>query len=159
QRYGFRADGPWDPDRGLRFNPAKLLLDPYARAVSGEFVTHPAIFGFSEDDPDERDEQDSAPYVGRSVVVHDEFDWTGDHKIGAGRRDTAIYELHVKGFTALHDRIPQELRGTYAGLGHRVVTDYLNDLGITAVELLPVQQFASEPALAEKGLSNYWGYN
>ncbi len=166
QQYGFRVDGPWDPRQGLRFNPHKLLLDPYARAVSGEFVTHPAIFGFEAGDdlrpartPHVPDGRDSAPYVGRSVVVHDDFDWSGDHKIGARWRDTAIYELHVKGFTALHDRIPQELRGTYAGLGHHVVTDYLNDLGITAVELLPTQQFASEPALAKHGLSNYWGYN
>ena len=166
QRYGFRADGPWDPERGLRFNPQKLLLDPYARAVSGAFVTDPAIFGFeagddllATGDPHVRDERDSAPYVGRSVVVDDEFDWTGDHKIGARWRDTAIYELHVKGFTELHDRIPEELRGTYAGLGHRVVTDYLRDLGVTAVELLPTQQFASEPALSKNGLSNYWGYN
>ncbi len=166
QQYGFRADGPWDPARGMRFNPHKLLLDPYARAVSGAFVTDPAIFGFEAGDdlqatgrPQVRDERDSAPYVGRSVVVHDDFDWGDDRKIGARWRDTAIYELHVKGFTALHDRIPQELRGTYAGLGHRVVTDYLNDLGITAVELLPTQQFASEPALSKLGLSNYWGYN
>ncbi len=166
QRYGYRVDGPWHVERGLRFNPHKLLLDPYARAVSGEFVTHPAIFGFEVDGdlratthPQVRDERDSAPYVGRSVVVHDEFDWGEDRKIGARWRDTAIYELHVKGFTKLHDRIPEELRGTYAGLGHHVVTDYLLDLGITAVELLPTQQFASEPALAARGLSNYWGYN
>ncbi len=166
QRYGFRVDGPWDPEQGLRFNPHKLLLDPYARAVSGEFVTHPAMFGFEADDdlratsePHVRDERDSAPYVGRSVVVHDDFDWGDDRKIGARWRDTAVYELHVKGFTRLHDRIPDELRGTYAGLGHRVVTDYLNDLGVTAVELLPSQQFVSEPALAARGLSNYWGYN
>ena len=166
QRYGYRVEGPWDPRRGLRFNPDKLLLDPYARAVSGEFVTDPAVLGFraGEDlvalsDPHERDERDSAPYVGRSVVVHDDFDWEGDRKIGARWRDTAIYELHVKGFTALHDRIPEHLRGTYAGLGHHVVTDYLQDLGITAVELLPVQQFVSERHLAALGLTNYWGYN
>ncbi len=151
QRYGFRADGPWEPDQGLRFNPAKLLLDPYARAVSGDFVTHPAIYG--------TDERDSAPYVGRSVLVHDDFDWSGDVKHGYRWRDSAIYELHVKGFTALHDRIPEELRGTYAGLAHPVVTDYLTDLGITAVELLPVHQFCSEPHLAPLGLTNYWGYN
>jgi glycogen debranching enzyme GlgX len=165
QRYGFRVEGPWDPAQGLRFNPAKLLLDPYARAICGEFTTHPAQFGseVGEDlvaiDPCVRDERDSAPYVGRSVVVHDEFDWTGDRKIGTRWRDSAIYELHVKGFTALHDRIPEHLRGTYAGLGHHVVTDYLQDLGITAVELLPVQQFAHERHLAALGLTNYWGYN
>lgn len=165
QRYGFRADGPWAPDSGMRFNPHKLLLDPYARAVSGSFVTHPAVHGHETDRggrpvlPLRRDEQDSAPYVGRSVVVRDTFDWGDDRPIKARWRDTAIYELHVKGFTALHDRIPEELRGTYAGLGHHVVTDYLRDLGITAVELLPVHQFASESHLAPHGLSNYWGYN
>ena len=166
QRYGFRADGPWDPEQGLRFNRDKLLLDPYARAVSGEFVTHPAVFGAEVDDalaptthPQRRDTRDSAPYVGRSVVVHDDFDWGDDRKIGARWRDTSIYELHVKGFTQLHDRIPEELRGTYAGLGHPVVTDYLHDLGITAVELLPTQQFAHERHLEALGLSNYWGYN
>ena len=166
QRYGFRVDGPWDPEQGLRFNPHKLLLDPYAQAVSGAFRTAPALFGFEASaalepasSPLRQDTRDSAPYVARSVVVHDDFDWGDDRKIGARWRDTAIYELHVKGFTKLHDRIPVELRGTYAGLGHPVVTDYLQDLGITAVELLPVQQFASERHLAKLGLGNYWGYN
>ncbi len=166
QRYGYRVDGPWDPDQGLRFNPAKLLLDPYARAVSGSFTTAPEIFGHRvgadlrpATTPHERDDRDSSAHVGRSVVVHDDFDWTGDVKHGYRWRDSAIYELHVKGFTQLHDRIPEELRGTYAGLGHPVVTDYLTDLGITAVELLPVHQFCSEPHLAPLGLSNYWGYN
>ena len=131
QQYGFRADGPWDPARGMRFNPDKLLLDPYARAVSGEFVTDPAIFGFEagarpagDEAPHTRDERDSAPYVGRSVVVHDDFDWGDDRKIGARWRDTAIYELHVKGFTALHDRIPRgaagDVRRARAPRGHRL---------------------------------------
>ncbi|WP_123389167.1 glycogen debranching protein GlgX [Nocardioides aurantiacus] len=165
QRYGFRADGPWAPDSGMRFNPHKLLLDPYARAVAGEFLTHPAVHGHESDrsgrpvQPLRRDERDSAPYVARSVVVRDDFDWGEDRPIRARWRDTAIYELHVKGFTALHDRVPEELRGTYAGLGHHVVTDYLNDLGVTAVELLPIHQFASEAHLAPHGLANYWGYN
>ena len=164
QRYGFRADGPWDPDQGMRFNPAKLLLDPYARAVSGEFRTEPPVFGHlrtddGKDRPEVRDERDSAPYVAKGVVVHDDFDWGGERPMQRRWRDTVIYELHVKGFTKLHDRIPEELRGTYAGLGHPVVTDYLRDLGVTAVELLPIHEFVSEPHLAELGLSNYWGYN
>ena len=164
QRYGFRADGPWDPDAGLRFNPAKLLLDPYARAVCGEFSSDPPVFGHvrSDDGVDDlarRDERDSAPYVAKGVVVHDEFDWGDERPMQRRWRDTVIYELHVKGFTQLHDRIPEELRGTYAGLGHPVVTDYLCDLGVTAVELLPIHEFVSEPHLAEHGLSNYWGYN
>ncbi len=166
QRYGFRVDGPWEPKQGLRFNKFKLLLDPYARAVCGRFETDPAVFGFEAEagfepttSPPRLDTRDSAPYVGRSVVVHDEFDWGTDRKLGARWRDTAVYELHVKGFTQLHDRIPEQLRGTYAGLGHRVVTDYLHDLGVTAVELLPMQQFVSERHLKALGLSNYWGYN
>ena len=164
QRYGFRADGPWDPAAGMWFNPNKLLLDPYALAVSGEFVSHPAVFGFvkrqdGKDDLTARDERDSAPYVGRSVLVHDTFDWGQDQKIGTRWRDSVVYELHVKGYTKLHDRIPEQLRGTYAGLGHPVVIDYLRDLGVTAVELLPVHMFVSEQRLAADGLKNYWGYN
>ncbi|GAB3663966.1 glycogen debranching protein GlgX [Nocardioides korecus] len=164
QRYGFRAEGPWIPHQGLRFNPAKLLQDPYARAVSGEFTTSPEVYGHVRDDLgqdhlDDRDDRDSAAHVGRSVVVDDSFDWSGDVRLRTRWRDTAVYELHVKGFTALHDRVPEELRGTYAGLAHPVVTDYLRDLGITAVELLPVHQFTSEAHLSAHGLGNYWGYN
>ncbi|MCW2867057.1 MAG: glgX 2 [Marmoricola sp.] len=164
QLYGFRADGPWLPQQGLRFNPAKLLQDPYARAVAGTFTTAPEVHGHVRDDLgqdhlEDRDDRDSAPHVGRSVVVDDAFDWTGDVHLRTRWRDTAVYELHVKGFTALHDRVPEELRGTYAGLAHPAVTDYLRDLGITAVELLPVHQFTSESHLAAHGLSNYWGYN
>ena len=164
QQYGYRADGPWEPHRGLRFNVHKLLQDPYARAISGQFTHDPAVFGHvletSRDAGVVRNELDSAPHVGRSVVVGDDgFDWGGDRPMQKRWRDTAIYELHVKGFTALHDRIPEELRGTYAGLGHPVVTDYLNDLGVTAVELLPVHQFVSETHLQECGLTNFWGYN
>ncbi|MCD6639073.1 MAG: glycogen debranching protein GlgX [Nocardioides sp.] len=157
--YGYRADGPWDPDRGLRFNPAKLLLDPYGRAVSGEVSLDPAIFGYVMGDPHARSDVDSAPYIPRSIVVDDGFDWGGDEPMRRRWRDTVIYEMHVKGMTALHDRVPEELRGTYAGLATPAVIDYLRDLGVTAVELLPVHQFFSEPSVLEHGLVNYWGYN
>ena len=158
-RYGFRADGPWDPSRGLRFNPAKLLLDPYSRAVSGGLDVHPAIYGHQRGAPEKRDDTDSAPYVPRGVVVHDDFDWGDDRPMRRRYRDTVIYEMHVKGMTALHDRVPEQLRGSYAGLATPAVIDYLTDLGVTAVELLPVHHFVSEPAVAERGLVNYWGYN
>ena len=164
QLYGFRADGPWDLEHGMRFNLAKLLLDPYAHAVSGDYRTEPPVFGHlrtgdGKDQLEVWDERDSAPYVAKGVVVHDDFDWGGERPMQHRWRDTVIYELHVKGFTKLHDRVPEELRGTYAGLGHPVVTDYLRDLGVTAVELLPIHEFVSEPHLAGLGLSNYWGYN
>src|SRR4051812_24946019 len=158
--YGYRVDGPWAPADGLRFNANKLLLDPYARAVSGDLVPEPPIYGFVAGSPEVRSLEDSAPYVPRSVVVADDgFDWEGDAPHRTWWRDTVIYELHVKGMTALHDRVPPELRGTYAGLGTPAVTDYLRDLGVTAVELLPIHQFVSEPWLAKQGLANYWGYN
>src|SRR6478672_11532336 len=158
-RYGYRVAGPWRPEEGLRFNPHKLLLDPYGQAVSGTFTPSPAVFGYVQGSPSERNLEDSAPYVPRSVVVNDSFDWGDDVPMRRRWRDTVIYEMHVKGMTALHDRVPEELRGTYAGLAAPAVTDYLKDLGVTAVELLPVHQFFSEPALAERGLVNYWGYN
>lgn len=158
-RYGYRVDGPWDPRKGLRFNLAKLLLDPYAHAVSGTFTPDPTTYDYQLDAPDERNDEDSAPYVPRSVVVHDDFDWGDDRPLRRRWRDTVIYEAHVKGMTRLHDRVPEELRGTYAGLATPAVIDYLRDLGVTAIELLPVHQFFSEPALTGRGLVNYWGYN
>ena len=158
--YGYRAAGPWDPAAGLRFNAAKLLLDPYGKAVSGDLVVDDAIYGYVMGEPETPSDLDSAPYMPRSVVVHDDdFDWGDDAPQYRRWRDTVIYEMHVKGMTRLHDRVPEELRGTYAGLATPAVTDYLRDLGVTAVELLPVHQFFSEPALAERGLVNYWGYN
>ena len=162
-RYGFRVDGPWDPAQGHRFNPHKLLLDPYALAVSGTYTPDPATFGYVFDTPEEQSTEDSAPFVPRSVVVDPahggDFDWEDDAPMRRRWRDTVLYECHVKGMTALHDRVPEHLRGTYAGLGSPAVTDYLRDLGVTAVELLPVHQFVSEPALTERGTTNYWGYN
>src|ERR671921_768205 len=172
QRYGFRADGPWDPARGRLFNPAKLLLDPYARAVSGSVVPDGPIYSYirpATSDPDRlRAAQlgrgctaDSAPYVAKSVVVHDEFDWGDDDLVRPRTKwtDTVIYELHVKGFTKTHTEVPESLRGTYAGLTTDAAVHYLKDLGVTTVELLPVHQFVPEPDLAALGLTNYWGYN
>ena len=158
--YGFRVDGPWEPDKGLRFNPKKLLLDPYARAISGTLISDPAIYGYDVDAPEQQSTLDSAPFVPRGVVVGaDDFDW-GDQRPTRQRwRDTVIYEVHVKGATALHDRVPEPLRGTYAGLGSPAVVDYLRDLGVSAIELLPVQQSVSETSLLDRGTVNYWGYN
>ncbi len=159
-RYGFRVDGPWAPDQGLRFNPDKLLLDPFARAVCGDLVPDPAVYGYVHGSPQTRSTSDSAPYVPRSVVVApDDFDWGGQVPTKQRWRDTVIYELHVKGMTALHDRVPEHLRGTYAGLGSPAVIDYLRDLGVSAVELLPVQQSVSETGVLERDKTNYWGYN
>ena len=178
QRYGFRVHGRYEPRRGLRYNPSKLLLDPYARAIDGGFTPEPPVFGY-DGDPlgDVADTRDSAPYVPRSVVVHDSFPWSAPgasalrSASGAGLPhdmeprpdtpwdDTVIYELHVRGFTELHPGIPEPLRGTYAGLAHPAAIEHLTDLGVTAVELLPVHQFVTEPAVTRRGLANYWGYN
>jgi glycogen operon protein len=150
-RYGYRVDGELNPSAGAHFTTSKLLADPYARAFDGAFVLDDALF--------EKDPGDSAPFVPKSVVTHDEFDWGKDRLPAIAWPDTVIYELHVRGFTMQHPDIPKELRGTYAGLGHRAATDYLKDLGVTTIELLPVHQFVSEVALLARGLSNYWGYN
>jgi glycogen debranching enzyme GlgX len=159
-RYGYRVDGPWEPDLGLRFNPDKLLLDPYTRAISGRLRNHPSIFGYDVRSPSRRGPGDSAAYVPKGVVQQDtDVDRGDDRRPYTRWRDTVIYELHVKGMTALHDRVPQHLRGTYAGLATPAVIDYLLDLGVTAVELLPVQQFVSEPRVMASGRENYWGYN
>jgi isoamylase len=158
QRYGFRVHGPWDPASGARCNPAKLLLDPYARAVAGEVLWNPAVFGHAPDDPNVADGADSAPYVPRSVLVAGDFDWGEDRRPGRTMADSIFYEVHVKGFTKLHPDVPEELRGTYAGLAHPAAVGHLQQLGVSAVELLPVHQFVHDQQLVQRGLRNYWGY-
>ena len=162
-RYGYRVHGPWDPWHGHRFNPDKLLLDPYARAIDGALLLDDAVFGHRAADGDDsvRDERDSAPFVPRSVVVADgsRFDWQDDVRPDVPWSETVIYELHVRGFTKMHPDVPPEQRGTYAGLSHPAVIDHLRRLGVTTVELLPVHHFVSEPFLTRRGRANYWGYN
>jgi isoamylase len=160
-RYGYRVHGPWDPWHGHRYNPAKLLLDPYARAIDGSLRLDDAVFGHRADGDDDtvRDDRDSAPFVPRSVVVADGFDWRGDSAPRVPWSDTVVYELHVRGFTLQHPDVPPEQRGTYAGLAHPAVIEHLRALGVTTVELMPVHQFVSEPFLARRGRANYWGYN
>jgi isoamylase len=164
QRYGVRADGPWQPAQGLRYNPDKLLVDPYARAIEGRVTWQPEVFGHVVDDalagdPDVRDSRDSAPYVPRSVVVDDRFDWGHDVRPQIPWSESVIYEAHVRNLTRRHPGVPAVLRGAYAGMAHPAVIDHLLRLGITSVELLPVHAFADEPALARRGMTNHWGYN
>ena len=159
QRYGYRVHG-LSNENGARCDPSKLLLDPYAKAIDGEVIWDQAVFGYRFDDPEGPPETtDSAPFVPRSIVIDPTFDWAGDRPLRHPDHDTVIYEVHVKGFTATHPDIPPELRGTYAGLAHPVAIDYLKQLGVTAVELLPVHQFIHDAHLVERGLRNYWGYN
>ncbi|HEU4676232.1 MAG TPA: glycogen debranching protein GlgX [Motilibacteraceae bacterium] len=161
QRYGYRVHGPWEPYRSSRWNPDKLLLDPYARAVDGVVVLDDAVFGHRHDlDDTVRDTRDSAPYVPRGVVVDDRYDWGPDERFPqVPWHDTVIYEAHVRGLTMLHPEVPQELRGTYAAVAHPAVVEHLTRLGVTSVELLPVHEFVSEEHLLRGGLTNYWGYN
>jgi glycogen operon protein len=151
QRYGFRVDGPYNPSAGLFHNPAKLVIDPYARSIEGQYVDAPAAYA--------NNTLDSAPFVPRSVLVHEDFPWGHDPRPRTPWDDTIIYELHVRGFTNCHPEIPPALRGTYAGLAHPAAIRHLTDLGVTAVELMPVHHFVSEPSLQRRGMSNYWGYN
>ncbi|MET9350058.1 glycogen debranching protein GlgX [Streptomyces termitum] len=159
QRYGFRVHGPYAPERGLRCNPAKLLLDPYARAMSGSVDWGEAVYGYPFGRPDARNDLDSAPHTMTSVVVNPYFDWGDDRRPRTDYHHTVIYEAHVKGLTMLHPDLPEELRGTYAGLAHPSVIGHLKELGVTALELMPVHQFVNDHRLADQGLSNYWGYN
>ncbi|MEF3274572.1 MAG: glycogen debranching protein GlgX [Chloroflexus sp.] len=161
QLYGYRVHGPYAPQQGHRFNPYKLLIDPYARALCGELRWDKANYGYRVDSPYGDltiGKRDSAPYVPRSVVVDSSFDWGDDRPPDIPLADSVIYELHVKGFTQLHPEVPAPLRGTYAGLATPAVIAYLKDLGVTAVELLPVHAFITDQFLADRGLTNYWGY-
>lgn len=162
QLYGYRVHGPFDPTNGHRFNPSKLLIDPYAKAIAGTIDWSDALFGYEIGHPDEDlsySEIDSAPYIPKCVVIDENFDWEGDQPPMCSYHKSIIYETHVKGFTKMHPDIPEEIRGTYAALGHPVTIKYLTDLGITAVELMPVHHFIVDRHLKERGLSNYWGYN
>ena len=160
QRYGFRVHGPWAPENGLWCNPAKVLLDPYAKAIDGIWEWTEAVFPYHFSQPENsRNELDSAAFVARSVVINPFFDWGNDRQPETPWHRTVVYETHVKGFSRLHPGIPEELRGTYAGLAHPVAVEHLKKLGITAVELLPVHQFVQDSVLIARGLRNYWGYN
>jgi len=160
QRYGFRVHGPWNPEGGQRCNPAKLLLDPYAKAIEGEVHWNEAVFPYHFGEPDtSKNDLDSAPFSPKCVVINPFFDWGNDRPLRVPMHESVIYEVHVKGFTRLHPGIPEELRGTYAGLAHPAAIAHLKRLGITAVELLPVHQFIQDSLLLERGLRNYWGYN
>ena len=160
--YGLRVHGPYEPKNGHRFNPNKLLLDPYACAHVGQLKWNAAIFGYEMESGDDTtfDERDSAPFMPKCSVVDPAFDWAGSRGRGLAKwNDTIIYELHVKGFTKLNSKVPEKLRGTYAGLGTKPVVDYIKSLGVTSVELLPIHTFVDDNNLLLKGLSNYWGYN
>ena len=160
--YGYRVHGPYEPDVGHRFNPNKLLLDPYAYAHMGTLQWHPALFGYQVESADDLtfDNRDSAPFMPKCTVVDPNFDWAGER----GRKqfhfdDTILYEMHIRGFTKLHPAVPGDLQGTYAGLATKEVVDYIKSLGVTSVELLPIHTFVDDSHLLEKGLTNYWGYN
>lgn len=162
QLYGYRVYGPYEPQNGHRFNPNKLLIDPYAKALSGRVEWNNAIFGYEMGSPEEDlsfSEEDSAPYIPKSVVIDPSFDWEDDKAPKIPYHQSIIYEAHVKGLTQLHPDIPEEIKGTYLGIAHPVTIQYLKDLGITAIELMPVHHFVNDGFLRAKGLTNYWGYN
>jgi glycogen operon protein len=160
QRYGYRVHGPHNPEYGLRCNPSKLLIDPYARALDGEIKWDPALYGYplGGDDMESAD-ADSAPFAPRSVVTNPWFEWGDDRPLRTPWHETVLYECHVKGLTMRHPAVPETLRGTYAGMAHPAVIEHLQRLGVTAVELMPVHHFVHDHYLADKGLRNYWGYN
>ena len=159
QRYGYRVHGEYDPASGKRFNPNKLLLDPYAKAVDGQVKWGQEVFSYPFGDPDGRNDADSAAQMMKGVVVNPFFDWAGDRQPKTPYAESFIYEAHVKGLTELHPDIPPEIRGTYSAIAHPVIIEHLKKLGVTAIELMPVHQFVNDSTLEDKGLSNYWGYN
>ncbi|WP_448455062.1 glycogen debranching protein GlgX [Mycolicibacterium phlei] len=159
QRYGFRVHGVYDPPTGQRCNPNKLLLDPYSKAIDGNFDWNQSLFGYNFGDPDSRNDDDSAASMPKSVVINPYFDWGNDRPPDYEYADSVIYEAHVKGMTQTHPDIPDNIRGTYAAVAHPVIIDHLKSLGVTAIELMPVHHFANDSTLIDKGLSNYWGYN
>jgi len=159
QRYGFRVHGPYDPASGRRCDPSKLLMDPYAKAVDGQIDWAPACFSYDFKDRGQRNTEDSAPHTMKSVVINPYFDWQEDRLPRIPYHQSVIYEAHVKGMTQTHPGIPEEIRGSYAAIGHPVMIEHLTSLGITAIELMPVHQFVNDSTLVDKGLSNYWGYN
>jgi glycogen operon protein len=159
QRYGYRVYGPYDPSRGLRCNPHKLLLDPYARAIDADIKWHPALYAYDFDNPDEMSDLDSAQYMAKGVVVNPYFDWGNDRRPDIPYHHSVIYETHVKGLTERHPEVPKDMRGTYAAIGHPAIIEHLKSLGVTAVELMPVHQFVHDNRLVDLGLRNYWGYN
>jgi glycogen operon protein len=159
QRYGYRVHGPYDPHAGLRCNPHKLLLDPYAKAIDGQPRWNEALFSYRFGDPLSFNDDDSAPYAAKSVVINPFFDWANDTPLRIPFHQTVIYEAHVKGTTIKHPRIPADVRGTYSGLAHPTMIKHLRSLGVTAVELMPVHQFVQDSTLTDRGLTNYWGYN
>ncbi|MYX34631.1 MULTISPECIES: glycogen debranching protein GlgX [unclassified Streptomyces] len=159
QRYGFRVHGPHEPTRGHRCNSAKLLLDPYAKAISGTIDWDEAVYGYRFGEPESRNDLDSAPHTMTSVVVNPYFDWAEDRSPRIDYHRTVIYEAHVKGLTMLHPELPEEIRGTYAALAHPAVISHLTELGVTTLELMPVHQFVHDHRLVDAGMRNYWGYN
>jgi glycogen operon protein len=162
QRYGYRVYGPYEPENGHRFNPNKLLIDPYAKALDGIIEWDDALFAYELGHAEEDlsvNETDSAPFIPKGIVIEDDFNWEDDRQLEIPIHENVIYELHVKGFTQQFQEVPEELRGTYAGLGHPATIAYFKHLGVNSVELLPIHQFVSDRHLKDKGLTNYWGYN
>ncbi|MBD3289558.1 glycogen debranching protein GlgX [candidate division KSB1 bacterium] len=162
QLYGYRVHGPYEPENGHRFNPAKLLIDPYAKAISGTIEWDDSLFGYDVNHSDEDkslNKQNSAPYLPKGIVIDPAFDWGEDRPPAIPFHKSIVYEMHIRGFTKQNPEIPPEIRGTYAGIAHPETIEYLQSLGITAVELMPAHQFVADRHLIEKGLTNYWGYN